>query len=98
MALPVEDDDDLHKLNQEEQEAEVRLVTQKEHEMGVVEAIKLYPKATAWSLLFCMGVIMNGFDAQVIGNMFPVARFQRDFGYHFEGKWNISAAWQSGLR
>ncbi|DAA79096.1 TPA_exp: putative MFS alpha-glucoside transporter [Trichophyton benhamiae CBS 112371] len=97
MALPVADDDDLHKLNQEEREAEVRLATQKEHEMGVVEAIKLYPKATAWSLLFCMGVIMNGFDAQVIGNMFPVARFQRDFGYQFEGKWNISAAWQSGL-
>ncbi|KAM5457235.1 hypothetical protein McanCB49686_002836 [Microsporum canis] len=90
-------DDDLHKLNQDEREADVQLATQKEHEMGIMRAIKLYPKAIAWSLLFCMGVIMNGFDAQVIGNMFPVARFQRDFGYQFEGKWNISAAWQSGL-
>ncbi|KAK2750732.1 hypothetical protein FQN57_002805 [Myotisia sp. PD_48] len=74
-----------------------QLATETEHQMDIPTAIKRYPKATAWSLFFCMGVIMTGFDAQVIGNLFPVDRFQRDFGYMFEGDWIISASWQSGL-
>ncbi|KAL1953768.1 hypothetical protein VTO42DRAFT_2299 [Malbranchea cinnamomea] len=65
--------------------------------MDVRTALKLYPQAAAWSLFFSLGVIMTGFDPQVIGNLYGVPKFQEDFGYEFEGKMIISAAWQSGL-
>ncbi|OJD14228.1 hypothetical protein AJ78_05414 [Emergomyces pasteurianus Ep9510] len=76
-------------------EAQVATIT--EHELDIRTALKLYPKAAAWSLFFSVGVIMTGYDPQIIGNLYGVPRFQRDFGYFFNGKWIISAAWQSGL-
>lgn len=76
----------------------VQAVTEAEANIGFRTAIKLYPKAAAWSLFFSLGVIMTGFDPQVMGNLYGVPKFQRDFGYLFEGKMIISAAWQSGLR
>jgi hypothetical protein len=68
-----------------------------EASMGVFSALKLYPKAAAWSIFFSLGVIMTGFDPQVMGNLYGVPKFQRDFGYLFEGEWIISAPWQAGL-
>jgi hypothetical protein len=65
--------------------------------MGVFSALKLYPKAAAWSVFFSLGVIMTGFGPQVMGNLYGVPKFQRDFGYLFEGAWIISAPWQAGL-
>ena len=72
--------------------------TAAEVSMDVRTALKLYPTAAAWSVFFSTGVIMTGFDPQVIGNLYGVPKFQEDFGYEFEGEMIISAAWQSGLR
>lgn len=79
-------------------EADAKAATEKEHELDIRTAVKLYPKAVAWSIFFSLGVIMCGFDPQVIGNLFPVPKFQEDFGYLYKGEYIISAAWQSGLR
>lgn len=72
--------------------------TEAETSMGFRTAIRLYPKAAAWSLFFSLGVIMTGFDPQIMGNLYGVPKFQDDFGNIFDGKMIISAAWQSGLR
>ena len=77
---------------------DAQAATAAEVTMDVRTALRLYPKAAAWSVFFSMGVIMTGFDPQVIGNLYGVPKFQEDFGYEFEGKMIISAAWQSGLR
>ncbi|QVM07546.1 hypothetical protein D8B26_002244 [Coccidioides posadasii str. Silveira] len=77
---------------------EAQIATVAETSMDFRTAIKLYPKAAAWSLFFSLGVIMTGFDPQIMGNLYGVPKFQEDFGYIFKGKWIISAAWQSGLR
>lgn len=77
-------------------EAQIAIVA--ERNLDVRSALRLYPKAAAWSLFFSLGVIMTGFDPQVIGNLYGVPSFQKDFGYYFDGGWNISPAWQSGLR
>ncbi|EEH49168.2 uncharacterized protein PADG_05247 [Paracoccidioides brasiliensis Pb18] len=81
----------------EEISPEAQLATIAEHELDIRTALKLYPQAAAWSFFFSLGVIMTGYDPQVIGNLYGVPRFQEDFGYLFKGKWIISAAWQSGL-
>lgn len=78
--------------------AEAQEATTLERELDIRIALKLYPKAAAWSFFFSLGVIMTGYGPQIIGNLYGVPRFQQDFGYLFNGKWIISAAWQSGLR
>lgn len=37
---------------------EVRDTTDKEHKMGLLESVRLYPAAAGWSLYMSMGVIM----------------------------------------
>ncbi|EGC41843.1 maltose permease [Histoplasma capsulatum var. duboisii H88] len=77
--------------------AEAQEATTLERALDIRIALKLYPKAAAWSFFFSLGVIMTGYGPQIIGNLYGCPRFQQDFGYLFNGKWIISAAWQSGL-
>ncbi|KAI1630416.1 MFS sugar transporter-like protein [Exophiala viscosa] len=81
--------DDIH--------TEARIAADEEHGHSFFKALKLYPAAVGWSLFFSLGVIMCGFDPQVIGQLYAVPKFQRDFGYLYEGNWIISAPWQTGL-
>ena len=76
---------------------EAREATAHEHNLTFFEAVKLYPSALAWSVFFSMGIIMTAFDPQLLGQLIAQPKFQRDFGYNFEGKWIISAPWQTGL-
>ena len=68
-----------------------------EHELTFTQAVKLYPAAIGWSAFVSLGVIMLAFDPQLIGNLFAIPQFQRDFGYQFEDGYIISAPWQTGL-
>lgn len=93
-----EKDVEVRRVDEATMAADAKAAIAAEVNMSVRAAIKLYPKAAAWSMFFSLGVIMLGFDPQVIGNLYGVPKFQRDFGYLYEGEWIISAAWQSGLR
>ena len=55
-----------------------------EHALGFREAIKLYPSAVGWSLFVSIGVIMLAFDPQIVGSMYAMPQFQKDFGYKSE--------------
>ncbi|CAJ2511213.1 Uu.00g068380.m01.CDS01 [Anthostomella pinea] len=71
---------------------------QHEHALTFWEALKLYPTAVGWSAFVSIGVIMLAFDPQIIGNMFAMPQFKKDFGIgHDDGEFVIPAAWQSGL-
>ncbi|KAI0484517.1 general substrate transporter [Xylariaceae sp. FL0804] len=70
---------------------------QQEHALTFREAVRLYPTAVGWSAFVSIGVIMLAFDPQIIGNMYAMPQFKKDFGYESNGEWNISAAWQTGL-
>lgn len=77
---------------------EAREATAREHQLKFVEALKLYPTAVGWSVFFSMGIIMTAFDPQLIGQLYAVPKFKRDFGYEYEpGKWVVKASWQTGL-
>ena len=36
--------------------------TDKEKNMGILEALKLYPKAAGWSILLSTAIVMEGYD------------------------------------
>jgi SP family general alpha glucoside:H+ symporter-like MFS transporter len=73
--------------------------TDKEHEMSLLAALKLYPKAIGWSVLVSATIIMEGYDLALLGNLYASPAFNRKFGAYDEAakKYVVSAAWQSGL-
>lgn len=69
-----------------------------EHELSLKDAFRLYPKAIAWSFLFSLGVIMAGFDPQLVGTLIAIPRFQHDFGIQLaDGSFVVQAQWQSAF-
>jgi MFS transporter, SP family, general alpha glucoside:H+ symporter len=77
---------------------EVRAATDAEHKMSLWEALHLYPTAIGWSVFFSLGVVMTAFDPQLLGALYAMPAFKRDFGYKYNGHdYVISAPWQTGL-
>ncbi|OAA38283.1 Sugar/inositol transporter [Cordyceps fumosorosea ARSEF 2679] len=70
-----------------------------EHKMGLLQAIKTYPKAIGWSALLSSTLIMEGYDLALLGNLYASPAFNNKYGTYnaSKGKYVISAAWQSGL-
>lgn len=77
--------------------ANTRDAVEEVRQMGVVEAMKVYPKAMFWSMFFSIAVIMVGYDAQIITSFFAMSAFTKRYGEKFGDGYQISAAWQSGL-
>lgn len=70
-SVDVEPADDVQALNE---------AIEHEHALSFREAVKLYPKAVGWSAFVSIGVIMLAFDPQIVGNMFAIPQFKKDFG------------------
>jgi SP family general alpha glucoside:H+ symporter-like MFS transporter len=69
-----------------------------DHELTILQAIKLYPKACAWSMVLSAALIMDGYDYHVIPALYALPSFQKKFGQvQPNGSYTITAAWQSGL-
>jgi SP family general alpha glucoside:H+ symporter-like MFS transporter len=75
-----------------------KMATEKEHNMTLLQGIKLYPKAIAWSMLISTLIVMEGFDIALINNLYGFQAFNQKFGVQQpDGTWQIPAAWQAGL-
>lgn len=73
--------------------------TQYEHNMTLLQAIRMYPKATAFSMILSLSVIMEGYDTSLLGSFFGYPQFQKKFGHQMaDGTYQVSASWQSGLQ
>lgn len=69
-----------------------------EKSMTLLQGLKTYPKAVAWSIVISTCIIMEGFDIVLINNLYALPAFQRNFGERLgDGSYEISAEWQSGL-
>jgi MFS transporter, SP family, general alpha glucoside:H+ symporter len=80
--------------------SEAKVATQAEHQMSIRDAIKRYPKAVAWSILFSTAVVMDGYDIVLVSAFFAYPSFQKKFGEpvaNKPGSYQVSAPWQSGL-
>jgi SP family general alpha glucoside:H+ symporter-like MFS transporter len=73
------------------------VATDVEHQMSVMEAFRTYPMAVVWSMLFCVCIVMDGYDSDLITNLYGLPAFQRQYGYLFQGKYVVSAPWQTAL-
>ena len=49
---------------------EAKEATESEHKMGIMEAIRTYPKAVGWSVLASTALVMEGYDLVVIGSFY----------------------------
>ncbi|KAI5462783.1 general substrate transporter [Mariannaea sp. PMI_226] len=69
-----------------------------EHNLTLKEAFVSYRAAIGWSFVFSLGVIMAGFDPQLVGTLIAIPAFQHDFGVELkDGSFVVEAQWQSAF-
>lgn len=93
-------DPDLGSLNAEIHDAilETKEVLEEEKTVSVLQAVRLYPKEIFWSCVFTLGVVMSGYDAQIIASFYGLPAFQKKFGsINSSGTYEITAPWQTAL-
>ncbi|CAF3576995.1 unnamed protein product [Fusarium graminearum] len=75
-----------------------RSAANKEQNMTLMQGIKLYPKAVAWSVLISTCIVMEGFDIVLVNNFYAFPQWNRKYGtLQPDGSYQVSAAWQAGL-
>lgn len=69
-----------------------------EHNLSVRDAFTAYRPAIGWAFVFSLGVIMAGFDPQLVGTLIAMPRFHHDFGIELpDGSYVVQAKWQSAF-
>lgn len=78
---------------------EAKIATDAEHKMTVLEAIKLYPKAILWSIVFSTAVAMEAYDLVLVSSLFAFPTFKKHYGQKIKETENyqLTAPWQAGL-
>ncbi|KAF7855400.1 hypothetical protein EAF04_010143 [Stromatinia cepivora] len=77
---------------------DARASTEKEHNMTLLQGIRLYPKAIAWSLLISTCIAMEGYDLCLLSNFYAFPQFNEKYGEQLpDGTWQVPAKWQAGL-
>ncbi|KAH6667929.1 MFS transporter [Halenospora varia] len=69
-----------------------------EHNMTLMQGIKLYPKAVAWSVLISTCICMEGYDVCLLSNFYAFPQFNKKYGEMLpSGEYQVPAPWQAGL-
>ena len=68
-----------------------------QHDLGLPEVSHLYAPALGCAFLFSLGVVVAGFDPQLIRSLSAIPTFQRDFGQQYQNSYVIEASWQSAF-
>jgi SP family general alpha glucoside:H+ symporter-like MFS transporter len=75
-----------------------KYATDKEHRMTLLQGIKLYPKAVAWSILISTCICMEGYDVCLLSNFYAFPQFNKKYGQRLpDGTYQVPARWQAGL-
>lgn len=54
--------------------------TEQEKNMGLSQAIQLYPKAVAWAVFISAAIIMKGYDIVLLSSFYALPQFSDKFG------------------
>lgn len=80
---------------------DARDATEREHNLTIRDALRLYPKAVMFSIAFSTAVIMEGYDLSLVGSLMGYPSFKARYGTAPDpenpGKKLIGSAWQSGI-
>lgn len=69
-----------------------KIATEKEQNMTLLQGIKLYPKAMAWSLLISTCIVMEGYDICLVNNFYAFPAFNRKYGEQMpDGTYQVPA-------
>lgn len=69
-----------------------KAATDKERKMTLLQGIRLYPKALAWSILISTCIVMEGYDISLISNFYAFRQFNQKFGVRLEdGTYQVPA-------
>ncbi|KXL48804.1 hypothetical protein M433DRAFT_22903 [Acidomyces richmondensis BFW] len=68
-----------------------------EHRMSLIDGLKSYPAAAAWSILISSTIIMVAYDTVLLNSFFAYPSFRKNYGVPSKKGYQIPAAWQSGL-
>lgn len=72
---------------------DAKIGTEKEHSMGLMQAIKLYPKAVGWSILLSTAIVMEGYDVVLLSSFYALPQFNEKYGVLTEdGTYTIPAS------
>lgn len=82
------DNDFDHGQQQQQQQPEVvpnvfdnaKAATDKERKMTLLQGIRLYPKAVAWSVIISTCIVMEGYDISLINNFYAFPQFNKKYG------------------
>ncbi|KAL2214300.1 sugar porter family MFS transporter [Sarocladium strictum] len=75
-----------------------RLASGKEQTMTLMQGLRLYPKAIAFSVIISTCIVMEGYDISLVTNFFAFEQFNKKYGVQLDdGTWEIPAPWQAGL-
>lgn len=78
---------------------DAHVATEFERKMSFGQAFRMYPKATIFSFILSMSLIMEGYDTALLGGFFGYPAFQKRFGKPVgDGTYQLTASWQSGLQ
>jgi SP family general alpha glucoside:H+ symporter-like MFS transporter len=90
--MSVSNPDIAHMMN------DAKIATDKEHDMSVRDALSIYRKGVAWSILLSTGIVMEGYDLVLLGSFYAFPQFQKKYGaLQPDGSYQLSASWQSAL-
>lgn len=64
-----------------------------EHKMTLLQGIRTYPKAIAWSVLISTCIAMEGYDISLVNNFYAFPQFTRKYGELTpDGSYQVPAA------
>lgn len=64
-----------------------------EHKMTLLQGIRTYPKAIAWSVLISTCIAMEGYDISLVNNFYAFPQFTRKYGeLTSDGSYQVPAA------
>ena len=63
------------------------------------QTLKVFKKASFWSFIASLSIVMEGYDTALTGGMWGMPAFRRYFGDYLPDKeeWQVSASWQAGI-
>ncbi|OAX84623.1 hypothetical protein ACJ72_01019 [Emergomyces africanus] len=72
--------------------------TDKERRMTLLQGLKLYPKAAAWSVLISTCIVMEGYDICLVNNFYAFPQWNQKYGVRLaNGDYQVPAKWQAAL-
>ena len=92
------DDDLRHTDTMKQTILSAKAASDNEHKMTLLQGIKLYPKALAFSIIISTCIAMEGYDVSLVNNFYGFPQFNEKYGVKGDdGTYQIPATWQAGL-